>query len=298
MTRLKLRSLLALTALVSLIVPASSRADFSLGQAGNYGVIAGPNTTNVQFSAETLNGNVATAASPTPGGNYVQFSSGTITGNFDFAGTAPSHLGAGSVDGSINSNVAAVTSAYSTLTALSNTFKSETGMILAGSGSVAASSGTMDSSGNFVFTGSTKTFLQSGALTINGTASQYVVINITDSAQQIQLKNVLHLTGGITSDHVFINITGNESIGGNTNSGVINGTFFAPNATINIDNTTLDGRIFGGVGNFQLVSGFGVVAPAGAIPEPASLAMILLGGGMAAGYAAYHRRASRSVAIA
>jgi len=294
MTRFLFRSFLALTALVTLIVPASSRADFSLGQAGNYGVIAGPNTTSVAFSQEVLNANVGIAASPTP---TFQFTSGTITGNLDFAGTAPANLGGGAVDGSVNSNVAAVTSAYNTLATLSNTFAAETGTTLAGNGMVQATSGVLDSSGNYVFTGSTSTFLQNGALTINGTASQYVVINITDNVSTIQLKHLLNLTGGITSDHVFINITGNETINGNTNGGVINGTFFASEATIHIEQTTLDGRIFGGVGNFQLENGFNVNAPT-TVPEPASLAMLLLSGGMAAGYATYRRRARKAVAIA
>jgi hypothetical protein len=288
-----LRSFLGLTALVTLIVPAA-RADFSLGQAGAYGVIAGPSSTGVTLSAETLNGNVGVAASPTPS---VSFSSGTITGNFDFAGTAPGSLG-GAVDGSVNSNVAAVTSAYNTLKSLSTTFASESGMALAGSGTVQANSGTMDGAGNYVFTATTSTFLQAGALTINGTASQYVVINITDSVQEIQLKNLLNLTGGISSDHVFINITGNEQVVGNTNEGVINGTFFAPNATINIDQTTLDGRIFGGVGSFTLQDGFNLNAPS-TVPEPASIAMVLLSGGMAACYATYRRsRARKAVATA
>ncbi len=57
-----------------------------------------PNTTSMQFSNSTFNGNVATDNSrTTAGGNYVQFSSGTINGNFSFVGTAQSNLGSGTL---------------------------------------------------------------------------------------------------------------------------------------------------------------------------------------------------------
>jgi hypothetical protein len=224
--------------------------------------------------------------------NYVQFSSGTINGNFSFVGTAQTNLGAGTLNGSKIANDVRVSSAYNTISSLSTTFAGEAGTtFLAGAQTLNATSGTLDASGNRVFTTTAANFLSSGALTINGTSSDYVVIDVTGN-NNVQLKNLLNLTGGITDDHVFINITGTgQQVGGNTNGGIVNGIIVALNDKFNIDNTTIDGRVIGGGSDqdFQLVSGFVLNAPVGAVPEPSTWAMMLLGF-LGLGVIAYRRK--------
>jgi hypothetical protein len=277
----------------SVALSSQARADIVLGVAADFGVIAGPNTTSMQFSNSTYNGNVATdKPNTTAGGNYVQFSSGTINGNFSFAGPAQTNLGSGTLNGSKIASDPNVSAAYTTISNLSTTFAGEAGTTFgAGAQTLSATSGKLDSSGNYVFTTTANNFLSNGTLTISGTANQYVVINVTGN-NNVQLKNLLSLTGGITDDHVFINILGSgDQVGGNTNGGIVNGIFVALNDTINIDNTTIDGRIFGGSNqNFQLVSGFVLNAPVSPVPEPSTWAMMLLGfAGL--GFMAYRRKA-------
>jgi hypothetical protein len=241
---------LAMVAATGLAIP-HAQAGFMLGDAANFGVIAGPTTTSMQFSNSTFNGNVATDnPTTTAGGNYVQFSSGTINGNFSFVGTAQNNLGSGTLNGMKIANDATVSSAFNTISSLSATFAGEDGTATSfgGSGSLAASSGTLDANGNHVFTTTASNFLAGGALTIDGTGllpGQDVVINVTGNSN-VALKNLLNLTGGLTDDQVFINITGTGNVGGNTNGGVVNGIIVGLNAKFNVDNTTIDGRVFGG----------------------------------------------------
>jgi len=285
----------SLSALVALVLPASVQASFTLGQAANYGAIAGPNTTNFTVNDATINGNVATNVSnTTAGGSYVAFTSGTINGNFDFSGTAQTNLGGGTITGSQNSNVAAVGTAYATISNLSILFSGEAGTNFPTLSTVNAESGTQDGAGNYVFTASTSTFLQRGAVVINGSASDYVVINVGNSLtdnNNITINSALTLTGGITSDHVFINvITSGQQFTTSLNQGILSGVITVLNSTINIDSTTVDGRVIGGgTGDFQIVSKSILNTP-GAVPEPASIAMVILGGGMVGGVSAVHRR--------
>jgi PEP-CTERM motif len=235
-------------------------------------------------------------------GNYVQFSSGTITGNFSFADTAQTNLGSGVLKGNKIANDANVASAYNTISTLSHTFANQTGTSFGGSGTLDATSGTLDATGSYVFTTSASNFLHNGALTINGSATDSVVINVTGN-NDVQLKNLLSLTGGITSDNVFINILGvGDQIGGNTNTGVVHGVIVGLNDKFNIDNTTIDGRIIGGSNqDFQLVSNFVLNAPLSpppqvnpAVPEPSTWAMLLLGfGGI--GFMAYRRKSKSAL---
>jgi PEP-CTERM motif-containing protein len=304
---MSIKSVVLLSALSASVLALSTQANasFVLGEAAFYGIIAGPDTHSMQFSNSTFNGNVATDnSSTTAGGNYVQFSSGTINGNFSFVGTAQNNLGSGTLNGSKIANDANVSSAYNTISNLSTTFASEAGKSFsAGAQTLTASSGTQDSAGNFVFTTTAQNFLSSGALTISGSATDYVVINVTGNSN-VQLKNLLNLTGGITDDHVFINITGTgDQVGGNTNGGVVNGIFVALNDKFNIDNTTIDGRVIGGSNqDFQLVSGFELNAPpspsmTGSVPEPSTWAMMLLGfAGL--GFIAYRRKAKTALVTA
>src|ERR1700747_3640645 len=116
-------TILLVTLGATLALSTQARASFLLDEAANYGMIAGPNTTSMQFSNSTFNGNIATDnPNTTAGGNHVQFSSGTINGNFSFVGTGQTNLGMGTLNGMKNSNDATVSSAFSTITSLSTTF--------------------------------------------------------------------------------------------------------------------------------------------------------------------------------
>jgi choice-of-anchor A domain-containing protein len=261
---------LALAAAVAFVIgaPATCRAMFDLGQAANYAVISDPGTTTVQINNSLFNGNFGVAANPVM--NYMDSSNAIIIGNLDFAGTAASGITA-TVTGSIRSNVSAVTSGYSTIVSLGTQFTMETGTQLTTETSITASSGMLDGSGNRVFQISSHDFLNNGTFTITGSASDYVVINVQGN-QNVSLKNDLLLTGGITSDHVFINIETDKGLGGNTNGGPINATIFAPNATVNVDHTLINGHFYGGDGNsFQLVSGMTINNPD--VPEPSPLVL-------------------------
>ena len=203
------------------------------------------------MSGSIVNGNVATdKSSTTAGGNYVAFSSGTINGNFDFSGTAQTNLGGGTLNGVSQSNIAAVGSAYTTISNLSILFSGETGTNFSSLGVINAESGTKDGGSNYVFTATTSTFLQRGNVVISGSASDYVVINVgntTGDNNNLTISNSLTLAGGITADHVFINVltTGKQfdtSLSGGTFSGVV----AALNSAVTVDNTSLVGRVIEG----------------------------------------------------
>jgi len=267
------------TAVLGLSAGASSAA-INLGAASNFAIIAGPGAKSFQSSNSVINGNVGIDFSGTiAGGNYVQFSSGTINGDFDFAGAAQNSLGAGTLTGVKNANDANISSAYNTISSLSSAFALETGNSIS-SNMLDATSGHVDGNGNFVFTTTASGFLSSD-LTISGGINQSVVINVTGN-NNVQLSHQLTLTGGITSDNVFINILGSgQQLSGTNNGGAVDGVIVALGDKVNIDNTTINGRLIGGGSNqdFQVVSGFRINAPVGGVPEPATWALMLLGFG-------------------
>jgi hypothetical protein len=153
-------------------------------------------------------------------------------------------------------------------------------LTISGGGQVVnASSGTLDGSGNNVFTVASNGFNNNNSgFTINGTANQFVVINVNSGSSNESLGGPISLTGGITSDHVLFNFTGTGHLGASAGGATVNGVFLAPGMLINLDNVTIDGRLFGGQNNadFQTVSGFHLFAPA-PVPEPASLILTLSG---------------------
>jgi len=280
-------------ALVGLAAEAeSSRADLVLGTAVNYGVLTGPSIGNFQLSSDThITGNIGVGSSDgttTGTNNNIKFANANVVGNLSLGGTNTNGIG-GTVTGTVSTQVADVATAYNTISTLSTNLALETGTALDSGGNftgttINASDGKLDASGNEVFSSDVSKFKPSGALTINGTADQYVVINLTGNSN-FSFTQPITLTGGITEDHVLYNITGvgkNLQIAGNAHGGTIQGIIVALNDKISLDNVLVNGRVFGGEAgqDFQLVSNFSLVQPA-TVPEPASLVMMGLGGGMA-----------------
>jgi choice-of-anchor A domain-containing protein len=180
-----------------------------------------------------------------------------------------------------------VSSDLSALNSLSSTLGGETGnaLSISGGGSVNATAGNLVN-GDFVFTATINSnFTANTAFTITGTSSQTVVINIPDTGGH-NFNGVIDLTGGITANEVLFNFDDTQTLSMSTNfSGnglTTSGTFLDPNGNIIVNNSDIQGHLFGGDDqNMMFVSGANITAPAVAVvPEPASIA--LLGAGLAA----------------
>ena len=144
------------------------------------------------------------------------------------------------------------------------TLRTGTPLTLSGSGQIIqASAGVPYTFGGVtdnVFT-ATKGFNVGSTLTINGTASQYVVINIP-VGQSAKFGAAVVLTGGITDDHVLYNLVPGNTTEVHGGAGInnplaVHGIIVGIDATFNMDNLVTEGHIYGGGNNqnFQLVSG-------------------------------------------
>jgi hypothetical protein len=265
--------LLAVTAACLTILPSAAKADYNLGAAANYGLIAGPSVTSETLSGSTINNNVGVA-----GATNFTFMGGTINGSLDFSGPGPATGNtSGTIVNGIDFNNSNVTAAYNAIASISNTATSETGSALSGS-SISLSNYTADGDNNYVFTVSSSAFLSTSGLTINGTAGQSVVINV--SAGNVAFNNSILLTGGIDSNHVFINIEGSGYSVTASNGSTISGVVSALGDSINLTNAIINGRIIGG-GNSGFVIGAAVSLTS--VPEPSSLVMLLVGGTLVVG---------------
>jgi hypothetical protein len=290
---------LALAALFTIpLLPLQQAMAFILGGGADQFAVLG------QFSNNQTNFNNGTITGDIGIGSPRQFtaSNGSVVGNIRFSGAANvsglsggpipgpgpyTVSGGGTVSGGVVANDSVVTSALNYMNALSQTLGGEAGTSAAIStgGSIMASSGTLDGDGNRVFSISSANFAN-GAFTINGGASDYVVLNIGFSAN---LHGQILLAGGISSDHVLINLFGGNyttHMGGptldvNTNGLSTFGTFLDPNGGMSAVSTNIMGRFFGGdVMNQQLVSGVNITAPQGQVPDPGAT-VLLMGLGLA-----------------
>jgi hypothetical protein len=271
---------------------ADGDGDFSLGGAANFAVLyEGGSGKTLNFNNGAITGNIGI-------GGTGQWSDGggcsgqcAINGVVEFSASNSGQFSSNSgttytpaLSNGVNPlySQTAVTDALNTVNSLNSTLGAESGTaqdINVGNGSnqtIYASNGTLDSSGNEVFTVSSVSFVNGATLTIDGTSSQYVVLNIT--ANGPHFGGTIDLTGGITSDQVLFNIVGsNNSLTISTNGATETGTFLDPNGSISMNHSVLDGRLFGGDGdNMQIVSGAYIDAPAGpaSTPEPASLVLL------------------------
>lgn len=229
--------------------------------------------------------------------------SGSISGTIFFAGAQGNvsfNPGDVSYDG-VSFSSSRVATDIAALNSLSQGLSTETGtpIRLTGDATLTASRGFFDGH-NFVFTATEVSFRKGSTFTINGTSSDFVVINIPASAATdgvVALNGRIVLTGGITPDHVVFNLTGGDYStlsGGDAlliDTGDLvketMGTFLDPNGALDINESLIFGRVFGGDTTDMTFDDSTLIAPPPfAAPEPSSLA--LLGSGLIA--LVLHRR--------
>ena len=267
----------------------SALADFMLGDASNFAVLFEGNTgKTLNFNNSNISGNIGV------GNNGFFASAGGCAGNclitgaveFSAPNTGQFSSNNTTIIGGVLYNQPNVQTDLTSLNTLSQNLGSEPGtsLTITGGGSVNASSGTLDANGNFVFTLSNASNFPNGTFTINGTSSQFVVVNVPMS---FSFNGSIVLAGGITSDQVLFNFTGGnystlsggDTLTISTNGATTSGTFLDPNGNIQINHSVLHGRLFGGDSqNMQIVSGVEIDAPPSNVPEP--LSSFLVGGGL------------------
>jgi hypothetical protein len=284
-----------------------ARAAFILNGAQPFAVLGQLSNNQTNFNNGVISGGDVGIGSP----RQFTISNASVNGSIRFSGASNTTgltpdpdpgsnpgpftvSGGGTVTGGVVANDAAVTSAINYVNInLGQTLggRAGTDLTLTSSQTILASNGILDVDGNRVFDTTSVNLNNATTLTISGAASDYVVVNVTDNNPAFNGQIVL--TGGITSDHVLFNMFGGDytaHTGGpvltiSTNGQVTTGIFLDPNGSMQMNNSVLNGRFFGGdVQNQQIVSGASINAP-----EPASLALALIGLGLV-GLA---RRASR-----
>lgn len=251
----------------------------------NYAVVVQGGTGAFNLTSDSpINGNVAIGTTS----KTVQTSNDTINGNLDFGGSI--NLSGGvHVSGTTNANVALADAAVADAEKLFQVYTASTGF-----SGLPSTSGTLNVSTNpgSAFGGNTHEHVYDvtvtngygGDLTINASNSEYVIINIgKGESANYALNGGIALSGGITSDHVLINIatTGNFTASGASHGKTVNADIIDNAGLTNLDNFNLNGRLFctDATKNCSFVSNAVLTQPltVSATPEPASISMLLGG---------------------
>ncbi len=134
-------------------------------------------------------------------------------------------------------------------------------------------SGTSTINGNGGLNVIDATNIQNDTLTLNGTANDYFVFNISGL---VNTNRSMTLTGGLTADHILFNLTGSGTVLFQTSGGdVLYGTFLAVNGgKYQFSNLDLTGRLINIGGDVQFVSGSQI--PVG-VPEPSVIGLMIAG---------------------
>jgi hypothetical protein len=297
-------------ALLAVVVPRASADTINGTVAQQFAVLGQFSNNQTNYNNGNITGDIG-IGSP----RAFTISNATVNGNLRFSGlTNTSGLspdpdpngsvgpftvsGGGSFTGAVVANDPIVTQALNYTNDLSQALGGNAGTnttITAG-GSINASAGVLGTTllvdGNLlgiyrVFTVTSVNF-PNGTFTINGSATDQVVLNIASNAN---LHGQILVSGGITADRVVINMfggnyvthTGGPALDVNTNGLSTYGVFLDPNGKMSAVNTDIQGRFFGGdVQNQQIVSGADITAPtvttAVPLPAPFMVGAALLGG--------------------
>jgi len=285
-----------------------AQAQFNLGAAANYNILQSGNGGYVTMVNSTNTGNigVGSQSNQTP---RLRMTNSLENGNVDFASTAIVTGSGGTISGTTSSNVSGVNTAFATLSALSTSLGAISGTSLTISMSngatqtILASNGVLNG-GNRVFDVSTNAFNFNGfsTLTIDGQGlNQSVVLNFkgfgTNLGWGLGAGSII-LAGGLTPDQVLWNTTGvgvpmglnSYSLAADTTHPEFSfaGVFLNPFGQIDVADTILHGRLYGGNDSILITD-----SKVDAIPEPTTYA--LLGIGLIGAFL-LHRRSKKAQA--
>ena len=267
----------------------ASATPFTLGDFDTYGLLVNDGAANGDINTAPVNANIGVGTIT----GKVNLHNEVVNGKVDASGNAADVVAGGNITGtqpvsrggaspsgspaSVNSNVAAVESAITTAKALSNTYGAEaasgTPVTINGTTTINASAGFLDASGARLFTASGFSIGNGHTVTINGSPTEYVVIDVTGNSGN-KLDGALTLTGGITPNQVLINFIGSGgAVQGAANGATLQGTFLIPNEKVQLNSLTIVGHLFGGAAgqDFQFVSNALMAQPLTAVPEPTTL---------------------------
>jgi len=261
---------------------------FFLGAASNYAILFEGGGNNIRLGIANSTTNTTGSGIMQGGGNgnigiggvgevSVTGGGSNVNGNIDFSAANTGQFSGiqPQPPGTVNYNVAAVTSALSTVNALNTTLGALPGTNVAinGDTTINASNGTFSASGAGytsvrVFNVTSFSLMHGQTLTINGDVNgDSVVLNFTTSTD---FDGNVVLTGGLTPDNVLFNFVGGSNLAGgpplrfNTDAqaGLAQGIFLDPNGLIGASPTNIFGRLFGGdSANFQFNGGSNITAP-------------------------------------
>ena len=311
-----------------LLLPSAASAD-TLGQAGIYGEFIFGNSTrstvdsrgpiavggNASLSSFTvapspLSPQSATAPNVVVGGNLNWSGNGSLNSGAVYTGgtatiastvTIVSGTPTTQNDASLPVNFAADQAQLKAISAAQYSASDPT-VTLNGSGALAF--GTTTDTGLHVFNVTAANLFASNGFTVNGSSSATVIVDVTGTTAGTWGNGGFDIVGGITSSHIIWNFVSDTSF--TLVSLGVDGTVLAPYAAVTFNNAQINGELIAasvtGSGETHIDQGgvnggidtrfSGTLRPS-AVPEPASLAMIVVGGGMAGGFVRFRRAKAR-----
>lgn len=235
----------ALVLCVACVASPVGATTIGLGDAGPYTVLALENSRVFMGNdPTTVNGDMGIAAN-----SVGALDKGTVTGTTYIDPTASVTVGGSWVGTTAALNLSTAVADANTASGL---FTALGGTPLA---DMTASLSLTGSGGDNVYA-LTNIAMNNKSLTLNGTASDYFIFNVTGKMDWLSSQLVLN---GVSASHVLFNVTGTDPgdpIQLTNAAGLFQGTLLAPNRGIQADHLTINGQLIGGN-----ATGFGTGTP-------------------------------------
>ena len=247
-----------------------SSLETALGAADTYAALfEGANNQTLQVQNSTIAGNLGVGGT---GKAQINGNSGTISGALNFAAANTNQYqppnSASNAPSSVNYGVTAVTTALNAVNSLSSSLANlGSSLTINGTQTIDESAGQLDTVGGVayrVFNVTNYNVNNNQSVTIVGDGSGDPVVFDFSGNGGNNLGGSVILSGGLTDDQVLWNFTGNNpnvQLNNNPSTPPFQGIILVPNGQININNSTLDGRVFGGGQNNLQIQNSTIDAP-------------------------------------